>query len=152
MLSENSFFVVSKFVLSVLLMSLTIAPVTSESQAKKTRINRPRKQSPLLATPAPRLVSAHLLLKRSSVVVVTKSGVPAFHISVVVRNGESYQVSNVRVFLRGRGGILLPMRGGRSIPPRSEVAFYIAVRELFDPKIGISCVFTCDQCSSRQIS
>lgn len=151
MLLENSFFVLLKRVSWVLLIVLTYAPANGNPQDKRPRLTRPRKPSPVVATPTPRFLSAHLLLRRTSVVVVTKSGIPSFHVSAVLRNVESYKVSDVRVFLRGRGGILLPMRGARSIPPRSEVVFYTVARELFDPKVGVSCVSTCKECGNRPI-
>jgi|LakMenEpi03Aug12_release.lakeMendotaPanAssembly.Ray.scaffolds.fasta_scaffold437519_1 hypothetical protein len=134
------------------LMLAAIYIVTSNVYAKGPPVEHRRKPSPRLATPIPRLQSAHLSLRRSWVVVVTKSGIQSFHISAVVRNSEAYAVSDVRVFLRGRGGLLLPMRGGRTVPARSEVVFYLRVRELYDPKSEVRCVITCRECSIRPVA
>ncbi len=147
----GNIFYTKRVLFAVLVAAQTVYGVISDVQAKPPPFSPRRKASPLVTKPPSHSQPAHLLLRKSWVVVVTKSGIPSFHISAVVRNGEPYPVSDVRVFLRGRGGLLLPMRGARSIPARSEVVFYLSVRELFEPRSEVRCVVTCRECSARPI-
>lgn len=120
-----------------------------QQRKPKTRVVSERDQKRKKSTPIPQSRPISLAVGTPRVVQMVSGMRRSSHVSVVVRNNSLQEAHDVKVYLTGIGGVLLPLRGVGRIVSRGVGVYAATIRELYpdSPSLRISVI--CRECRIR---